>query len=217
MTLATTDDYEAITGQTADARVSTLLAMAETAVLEAPEAYGQAIAETTYTDVDLYPVEGVLYLPQRPVSDVISVATVDANGTVTALTEGTDYRWTRGGNGRPAEIRRIRFGHDHWWGASTSDLALPPVGQVKVRVTYAAGWATIPGSVVAMQVAMVKSVVDNSGGQAPTQRTVGPFSASFDPAEVRKAMVLTPSDRETLRGLCGVKAPTSVPVALAAP
>lgn len=214
MALATIADYEAITGTTVPAspspirtRIQLLLDMSESAVLAG--AHGQLIAEDTYTDETLRPFEGVAYFPQRPVSDVASVAVIEADGTETALTDD-DYRYEPGGNGRQAKLIRRIGGRDAWW--SVAELV----------VTYTAGWDPIPGQLVGMQVAMVIGTM-GSGGQpiaSSHSETAGPFSETdtYEATEIRQAnYALTPSDQVILNRLCKVKGHTSVPVAASAP
>lgn len=228
MALATIADYEAITGTTVPAspspirtRIQLLLDLSESAVLAG--AHGQLIAEQTYTDVTLRPFEGVAYFPQRPVSDVASVAIVDSNGDETALTEGDDWRFEPG-NGRPAKLIRRRFGRDDWWGNTAAEVGFGQVGSgaTELKVTYTAGWDPIPGQLVGMQVAMVIGTM-GSGGQpiaSSHSETAGPFSETdtYEATEVRQAnYALTPSDQVILNRLCKVKGHTSVPVAASAP
>ncbi len=204
MALATTADYEAITGTTLvnpsaeRSRVEALLAMTESAVLAG--AHGQNITEATYTAVTLNVSDGYGYFPQRPVSNVASVT---CNGDTVAP---GGYRWTPGGNRHPALLIRVVDGHDSHWDA----------GSVLV-VTYTAGWNPVPGQVKAIQVGMVVATVAN-GGQAPASshsETAGPYSEtdSYDTAEARQGNCnLTASDQVILDRLCGLRAPTSIPV-----
>lgn len=210
MTLASTAQYEAITGVTlvADSaektRVETLLDLASAAVLA--EADGQLIEATADDEVTLYPFEGTVRFPQRPVTAVSSVV-LSNGGTSVTLTAGTDYRWTAGGNRRPAYLIRVRNGHDSYW----------TLGDV-VEVTYSHGWATIPAQIVAIVVAMVKAIVDNDGGASATSETAGPFSESWDASHVEPgAFKLSPSADEVLDDLCGIDGPVSIDIGRGAP
>lgn len=220
MALASTEDYTLRTGTALsgdlETRVAALLASAESAVLAA--AYGQTIESAAF-DVIARPYEGILYLPQRPVTDITSVAVVNADGSETDLTEGTDYRWEAGGNGRPAVMIRRFGGRDTWWGRAANAVGWINSGdESEIHVVGVAGWDPAPPQIVGICVAMVKAVIDNSGGPAPTQKTVGPFSASFDAAEARSAtMAVTPSDQKIIDRLCKLRTPTSVPVVRSAP
>lgn len=211
MALASINDYETITGATvpggSTARVQALLAMAESAVLAS--AHGQLIESQQYEDVTLRPVDGVAYFPQRPVT---AVASVTLSGV--ELVEGTDYRWTAGGNGRRAELIRQSNGVDHYWslpsgvdGWLADSLTLP-------IVTYTAGWDPVPAQVVALVVFMAHGLVTTGANPQPTQRTVGPFSASFGPdSSASPTLHLPEGDQATLDRLCGVRSPGSVHVA----
>lgn len=201
MALATTADYEAITGTTlADAspersRVESLLAMTESAVLAG--AHGQNIAQAIYTAVRLNISDGVGFFPQRPVSNVSAVW---LDGVL--LTAGIGYRWTPGGNRRPALLVRVVGGCDSYW----------PAGSV-LTATYTAGWDPVPGQVKALQVSMVRSLVANDGDQPATQEGAGPFQKSWEGVEVQNAnLSLTSSAQATLDRLCGLRGPSSAPI-----
>jgi hypothetical protein len=194
--LATIADYEDITGATVASgdettRITRLLELNSSAVLAG--AHGQLIAQTTNTDLLVQPFEGIAYLPQRP---VISITSVVADGVT--LTAGTDYRFEAGGNGRPAKLIRRVNGHDSWW---TCELT----------VTYMSGWATIPGQIIGIVVAMTVAQKNNGGAQATTQRTVGPFSSSSDTSESQApSMALTPSAQDAIDRLCKAAGHASV-------
>lgn len=215
MTLASTTDYETITGTTLDGatetRVAALLAMAESAVLAA--AHGQNIASTVYTDVMVRPTNGELYLPQRPVTAVASVATVDSNGTVTTLVANTDYRWEPGGHGRPARIVRRRLGRDSFWGTVANPVGWINGDEAEVKVTYTAGWDPVPASIVGICVAMARDSMTNSGGPAVTAEALGDASLSYDRSALRPApMGLTVADLSVIEELTCVKKPSGVSI-----
>jgi len=191
MALATIADYEAITGITVpDApspertRIELLLELGSSAVLAG--AGGQLITQTTNTSVLIQPYEGIGYLPQRPVN---SITTVIVEGET--LTANTDYRFEPGGYGRPAKLIRRVNGFDSWW---TCELT----------VTYVSGWATIPGQVKAIVVAIAKSAVDNDGGAAPNSIALGGFAQGWDSPQ-QAGMALSPLDLSTIAQLCGVQ------------
>lgn len=193
--LATTTDYTNVTGQPVaegDTRIAALLELASSAVLAG--AYGQNITEAIYEDQVLRPHEGYCFFPQRPVSAVESVT---LGGVL--LVEGTDYRWTPGGNGQRAKLIRLSTeGRDSYWGYD--DLPIS---------TYTAGWNPAPGQIISIVCAMAKASVDNDGGAESNQETAGPFSESW--SEPRPSgFALTASDETTLRRLCWVPGPTSV-------
>jgi hypothetical protein len=206
--LASITDYEAITGLTVaetsdEARVTRLLELASDAVLAS--AAGQAIASDTYTNEVIRPHEGVGYFTQRPVT---AVAEVTLNGEL--LVEGTDYRWTPGGNGRPAKLIRQWGGVDHYWSAYAGFVGFTGTTD-EILVTYTAGWDPIPGQIIAIVVAMAKAMFDGGGDRQATSETVGPFSTSY--AEVRStSLALTDADQQVIDALCGVRAPGSVTI-----
>lgn len=191
--LASIDDWTTITGSApADpTRVARLLEMASDAVLAG--AHGQAIvsAERTAT---VRPFDGIAYLPQRPVTEVAEV--LDHTATVI---DPTGYRWEQGGDRRPARLVRRTNGIDDYW-------TVPGL-----TVTYTAGWARVPGQVVAAVVAMVVAAMDTGGGTALIQETAGPFSATVAEAQLAN-LSLTPSTVALLHQLCGVDGPSSVPI-----
>lgn len=221
--LATIADYEMITGQSvADGapttRVEGLLELASSALLAG--AHGQDITSTTHTNVVLRPFEGVAYFPQRPVTAVASVQVRDAEGNLSTLTANTDYRFEAGGCGRPAKLIRRRYGRDDWFGTATVVLGFDPVStsEAEVVVTYTAGWDPIPGPIIAATVALVVSTMANGGGQPTTSETAGPFSESYDTAEVQSpSMALTPATQKMLDGYCKAQGASSVPMATGAP
>jgi hypothetical protein len=198
MALATVADYETITGLTvasgADTdRVEALLDLASSAILAG--AHGQQIESAVVTAETIRPYEGVGYFAQRPVTAVASV-TYDGD----TLTAGTDYRFTAGGDRRPAKLIRVINGYDAEW-------------REPLTVTYTAGWDPVPGQIIAAVVAMTYSAATN-GAQAPTtQITVGPFSRSGDAAEAQSpAMALNPSTQAVLDNLCTVRGFASIQV-----
>lgn len=198
-TLATIADYEALTGETLttaeQARVWHLIEMASDAVLAG--AHGQTITSAAHTAEVLYPHDGVVYFPQRPVT---AVSAVSVNGT--ALT-ANDYRWTAGGDRLPAKLVRRVNGYDSFWGYGWSNAW----GEVAVTVTYVAGWVTVPGQIRSAVCAMAKGAIVNAGGPRQASASVGPFSASYDLGDAQSsAMTLTPAVRAMLDRTCGVDA-----------
>lgn len=197
MALATTADYEALAGQTLDdaetARVTLLLDAASEAVLAG--ANGQLIIEDTYTDVTIYNRDGRFWFPQRPVTDV---ASVEVDGVT--LTEDDDYRWTSGGNGRPALLIRRVDGRDSQW---TYPEAV---------VTYTAGWATVPWPIRAAVVATVKQVYQASAATPQTQVTPsGAFGTTYPQTNLDTLpMRLLPSTRKVINEWTKVAAGQSV-------
>lgn len=216
MALATTTDYETITGQTLDGdattRVSSLLDIASSVVVA--EADGQNIAPDTYTET-IRPWEGVGYFTQRPVTAVTSVVwNIPGASSITLTT--SDYRWTRGGNGRPAKLIRVVQGIDSLWaGADLVTVAgtIQPSGSLAstLDVEYEAG--EVPGAITALVVSMVRDVVANGGGPAPTSEALGAASFSYDAANLPPgAFELTDAQKAMVRSLVGVRGATSVPV-----
>lgn len=193
MALATVADYEAITGTTVPAspspvraRIERLLDLCSSAALAG--AHGQNITETTYTAVSLNVHDGLAYFPQRPVSQVTTV-TIDG----VTLVDGTDYRWTPGGNRAPAVLVRVDSGCDSVWTG-------------KPVATFTAGWNPVPGQVIAMVVSMVRSTIVNEGAQPSTQEGAGPFQESWEGVETENAnLSLTVSAQATLDRLCGLR------------
>lgn len=155
--LATLTDYTNIVGKACDAtRVQALLETASSAVLA--HAAGQQIVVGTTTDLTVEVVSGKVFLPQRPVLEVLEL--VDAG----VLVELSELVVRAGGNGRAAVVyRRDRR---------------PFVGPVVV--SYRHGYDPVPGDIVRLVVAMVKGEIENSGGPAvaQTSETIGPFSRS---------------------------------------
>lgn len=189
--LASIDDYAAFTGGfPADpARVSRLLEAASDAVLFG--AHGQNITEATYT-VAVVPYEGVAYLPQRPVSDVAAVTVAGQS------LPASSWRWSPGGNRRPAVLERV----------DGTDVV--PWTDGPLAVTFTAGWDPVPGPVVAAVVAIVKGLIDSAGAAPMTQESAGPFRVSFASAHIQGPdMSLTLSTRRMLDRLCGVDGPGS--------
>ena len=207
-TLASIADFEAITGLVVaetsnEARVTRLLELASDAVLAG--AGVQKITQDSYEE-RVRTHEGVGYLTQRP---VMSVESVTLNGDT--LTEGADYRWTTGGNGRPAQLIRQYGGLDARW---STFVGFPGFNRdtEQIIVNYTAGWDPIPGQIISIVVAMARAAFDNGGQAAPTTETVGPFTDSFDEVQ-SPTFALTEQAQATIAALCGVKGPTSVHIA----
>lgn len=194
--LASVEDFKMITGLTDEQidndRVTGLLGLASSAIL--PFCHGQEILEGTSTDVTVYNYEGVFLLPQRPVTAVTSV-TVDGE-----LIDPELYRWTPGGNRKPAKLIRRVSGVDSYW------LCAEAV------VDYAHGTETAPGTVVACVVSMVKHLIDTGGGPRALQRTEGPFSASFADEGHSAAMAVPGPVKSTLDRVFGLDGYASVPI-----
>lgn len=195
--LASTDDYEAITGslETPDlARVRRLLELASEAVLA--RAHGQNIVEDTYEDVTLYNSDGRFYFPQRPVTAVASVV-VDG----VTLTAGTDYRFTSGGDGRAAALIRRVNGRDSSWLCH------------EATVTYTAGWATVPAQIIGAVVATAHGVYNGSDATLQTVTPEGQAIQSFPSVVLAPlAMKLQPAVQEVIDGMCKVNGPASVEI-----
>jgi hypothetical protein len=197
--LASIADYTAITGRTvADGdettRIERLLELASDAILAG--AHGQTITTGTTTDLTCRPYDGVIYLPQRPVTAVTAVS-------IDGVDYASDaYRFTPGGDRRPAMLLRRSNGRDVPW---------PDC--VEVQVTYDHGWDPIPGQIIAATVAMASAVVRNAGGPARIQEGTGPFTAGFATFDLQSStMNLSGPTRSLLDQLCGVTVPASVPI-----
>lgn len=193
--LATTADYEALTGQTLDdaelVRVSRLLELASEAVLA--RAHGQNVTSQTYTDATLYGHEGAFLFPQRPVT---AVASVEVNGTT--YTSG-DYRFTPGGDRRPAQLIRRVSGRDAAWGWH------------EATVTYTAGWETVPAQIIAATVAVARGAYMGSADTVLTATAAGALVPEYPGSNLNLvAMKLTPAVQAVVDQVCGVRAPSSV-------
>lgn len=192
--LVSTDEYETITGQPVDnaSQVDALLDIASDAVLT--NAHGQNLTSQEYEDVVLYNHRGRFTFPQRPVTDVASV-TID--GTVLTTDE---YRFTSGGNRRPAYLIRRVDGVDSEW------------LDAEATVTYTAGWETLPGQIKSAIVAMVEGRIAAGGGQVLAAESLGEhreeYSAPLQPVD----MSCSDSTQRILDRLCGVDRDPSVMV-----
>lgn len=161
MGLATTDDFELLTGKSSDEQIAALLEVASAAVLS--NAHDQQILEGD-TTATYEPVGGVVRLPQRPVT---AVASVTYSGAVVAE---TGYRWTEGGNGRPAYLVRRIAGIDDYWAGP-------------VTVTYTHGWAadaipeTVKAAIVMLTVQLKQLIAD--GGREVTQESIDDYRRAF--------------------------------------
>lgn len=195
--LASTADYEAFTGQNLDKaeiwRVQFLLDAASEAVLA--RAHDQNIVSQTYTDATLYGYEGAFIFPQRPVTEVTSV---EVNGSVYT---DDDYRFTPGGNRRPALLIRRVAGRDMPWCWH------------EATVTYTAGWETTPAQIKAAVVAVasgayrgsIDTVVSSTAGGAPV--------AEYPAQNLNLlAMKVTPAVQAVIDQICGVRRPASVEI-----
>lgn len=207
--LATTADYEALTGQTLDAaelvRVSRLLDLASEAVLAG--AHGQNILRATYTGVVVYPVDGAVFLPQRPVTAVSSVA---VNGV--ALTSGA-FRFTPGGNRRPAILTRWSGGVHVPWSYSASVNGYSRCAPPAITVTYTAGWDAIPAQIIAATVAVARGAYMGSADTVLTATAAGALVPEYPASNLNlTAMKLTPAVQAVVDQVCGVRAPSSVAV-----
>lgn len=194
-TLASVADYEVVTGVTVgedSTRIERLLELASGAVLD--EAHGQLIVAGESTET-VRPYEGVGRLSQRPVTDVTSVVVEGVT-----LTEGDDYRWTPGGDRRPAYLIRVVNGRDAaWW-------------DCELTVVYEHGWTEVPSRIVVAVINMAKGVYDLAGGGEVASKTSGPFSVSFVEGTQTADMRVAGPVKSLLDQLCGIPGPTSVPV-----
>lgn len=195
--LATTADYEALTGQTLDdaelVRVSRLLDLASEAVVAG--AHGQNIESQTYTAATLYGHEGVFLFPQRPVTAVSSVV---VNGTTYTSDE---YRFTPGGDRRPAMLIKRVSGRDVQWGWH------------EATVTYTAGWTTIPAQIIAATVAVARGAYMGSADTVLTATAAGALVPEYPASNLNlTAMKLTPAVQAVVDQVCGVRAPSSVEI-----
>lgn len=195
--LASTTDYETLTGQHLDdaevTRVGDLLEMASEAVLAG--AHGQNITSQTYTDATLYVHEGRFLFPQRPVTAVSSVV---VDGT-TYTTD--DYRWIPGGDGRPAELIYRVSGYDRPW----------PYHEAVV--TYTAGWATVPFPLRAAVVAMASGAYRGSTNTVITTTAGGAPIPEYPAINIAlTALKLTPAVQAVIDTWCKVRLPASVEV-----
>ena len=195
--LASTNDYETLTGQHLDeaevARVEDLLEMASEAVLAG--AHGQNITSQTYTGITLYAYEGRFLFPQRPVTAVSSVV---VDGT-TYTTD--DYRWTSGGDGRPAELIYRVSGYDRPW----------PYHEAVV--TFTAGWATVPAPLRAAVVAVASGAYRGSADTVLTATAGGALIPEYPAQNLNLlAMKITPAVQAVIDQLCKVRGPSSIDV-----
>jgi len=193
-TLASIDDYEALTGslETPDvARVRRLLELASDAVLA--RAHGQNIISQDYEDVVLYNHDGRFWFPQRPVTEVASVVvdgeTIDPSG----------YRFTPGGDGRPALLIRRCEGRDASWHCP------------EATATFTAGWTPIHGQLVAAVVATAHGAYNGSDATTQTVTPDGQAISSFPSVSLAAlTMKLQPSVCKVIDDLCKVDGPASV-------
>lgn len=197
MTLATTTDFEVITGQTlADGeqvRVARLLELAEGLVLAG--AHGQNITSQTYTDATLYGHEGAFLFPQRPVS---AVSAVEVDG-VTYTSD--DYRFTPGGDRRPALLIKRVSGADVPWGWH------------EATVTYTAGWTAVPAAIVTAVVATAKGIYQGSAATVTHETAAGSYVETYPSNSLALlAGKLPPATQKVLDRLCGVRHPASVEI-----
>lgn len=114
----------------------------------------QELTDADYTAVIL-PIEPVdwswgVYLPERPVTAVTSVA---VNGTV--YVEGTDYAWDG-----YSDLIRLRYRV-----FSTDAFQVEP----HAVVSYSAGFATVPETVKAVALAVASRQYDNPTGNRSVQ------------------------------------------------
>lgn len=198
--LASIDDYEVATGQQLSAeekpRLTKLLGWASDAVLAA--ANDQAILSAVHEDVTIYNRDGRFWFTQRPVT---AVESVEVDGVT--LVEGTDYRWTSGGSGRPALlIRRVNGRDSHW--------TCP-----EATVTYTAGWSDVPGDLVAIVCTLAKQTFQGSAMTPQTAVTPsGDFGTDYPQSRIEK-LVPAPDafQRAVIDRWTKVAGPTSVEMA----
>jgi hypothetical protein len=213
MTLATTADFETITGKTLDeaatVRVTRLLELASAAVVAS--AHGQDIVQATTTET-VVAHEGVFYLSQRPATAVTAVV---INGVTL---DPSDYKLEPGGNGFPARLIRRANGADAWWGVGYPNDEFPGRYQygtgsaVEATVTYTHGWDPAPGQLVAAVVAMANGVMEGSvGGQEVKDHRLGSFSESFTEAQ-SPDFAVSPRLQKIIDRLCKLRAGVNVPV-----
>lgn len=212
--LASTDDFQAITGQTLDGsgltRVSTLLGFASDAVLAS--AHGQEIVQSESTET-LRQFDGVFYFPQRPVA---AVSLVEINGLTV---DPSLYRWEAGGNRRPAKLIRRYLGSDYRWGEVAEypwaefPGRYPYLGrtlEAEATVTYTHGWDPIPGQIIGAVVAMVAGVMETGGGTRVSSEANGTWQAAYETGQASDFSV-SDSTRKLLDRLCGVDGFAFVP------
>lgn len=193
-TLASIDDYEALTGslETPDvARVRRLLELASDAVLA--RAHGQNIISQEYEDVVLYNHDGRFWFPQRPVTNVASVV-VDGE-----TIDPSSYRFTSGGDGRPALLIRRCEGRDVSWHCP------------EATATFTAGWDPIHGQLVASVVATAHGAYNSSDATTQTVTPEGQAISSFPSVSLAAlTMKLQPSVCKVIDDLTKVDGPASV-------
>jgi len=99
----------------------------------------------------------ILFLPQRPVTNVSEV-TVDGD----VWTVGTDYEWSeRRGTLHAIDRRR--------W----------PTGQRNVTVTYSHGYAELPVDLQALVYGLARRSIDNPAGTEIRSETLGSYSVAY--------------------------------------
>lgn len=181
MSLASTDDFEARLGSTIadEDRAQALLDDASAAV----QAYtGQAIEETTYTAFRIQARNGVARLPQRPVTAVSAVVNVDG--------DTLDFTWDAG--------QVVNLGG---LGFPLNSFEVEPFRNRRpyVDVTYTAGYATIPGDIVAVvcQAAIRAYGVDPQQAGLTSESIAG-YSYSVGSAAASGAVGLLPAEKEIL-------------------
>lgn len=212
MSLATTDQFQAITGTTLDGpgltRAQVLLDLASDAVLA--NAHGQNITSQTYEDATLYQQEGVFYFPQRPVT---AVASVTVGGE---LVDPSMYRWEAGGpmqGRRPARLIRRILGHDTFWGYAAGLGHWFFNGDVEATVTYTAGWDPVPGQIVGAVVAMANAVFSNGADPLMSLERIEGWEGKLDMTDAQYPdLSITAHTQSILDQLCGTNTPTYVPL-----
>lgn len=219
ITTATVKTLLGISSTSEDSKLDLLVGYADAAI---KRYLGRDIESTSYPgaasnghgDSGIYCGTGTRFivLRQRPVTAVASVyldnvayygQATGAFASATLLTEGTDYAWVKDGYISSASvsfcgaIERIAgvWPRPAWYrpGYLISD---PQTAQGNIKVTYTAGWATVPGD-IAQAAAWLVSYWRQSQkrGGTVTSENLGGYSYSLAaageagwPAEVRKLL-----------------------------
>lgn len=186
--LATTDNYETVAGPIGSVdrpRVQRLLDMASDAVLGA--AHGQQIVAGVSSGVTVFAHDGVLYLPQRPVTAVAEVM-VDGD-----IVDPSEYRFEAGGQRRHARLIRRSGAADSLWDVP------------EATVTYSHGWATVPGPIVALVVSLAAGAMSAGGGPVPIEWHAEDVGEKYDAATVQHGnLTITGAGQKMLDRWCGV-------------
>jgi hypothetical protein len=156
---------------------SALLTRASTRVRRAA---GQPITQSTST-VRLNPDRNTLVLPAPPITAVTAVSQVNLDGTLTALTEGTDWIW------------------------DGDAITFASLTVARAEVTYTHGYATVPDGLVELvcQIANRLSATPDGTEGLLRQRSIDDYSETFATEAIAAAGDLLPSESAVIDSIFG--------------